>query len=141
MRRNKGFTFIELLIALAVIAISFLPLMQMYSVSLEQVGFTDDITTARYLAQGGMEKMNNLNFTKAQLKSMGDVWDPPLNEPALIVNGKRWRVFRKLVKGSDPLEIHIQVYKDEKISTRKVAAEPFVELATLFEDLEWGFTE
>ena len=42
---------------------AFLPLMQMYSTSLEQTHVNRDQTTARYLAQEGMEKLRNLSFT------------------------------------------------------------------------------
>jgi len=141
MKRSRGFTFIEILITLGIIAISFLPLMRMFSVALEQTDFTDDLTTARYLAQEGMEKIENLNLTKTQLKNLGDVWEPPLNKPPLDINGKKWRVCRKLVQGSDPLEIHIQVFKDKKGAGLRFKTKPFVELVTLQEDLEWDFTE
>jgi len=53
---NRAFTFIELLITMAIIAICFLPLMRMFSVSLEQAHELSDTATARYLAQAGMEK-------------------------------------------------------------------------------------
>ena len=134
--KKKAFTFIEVLITLSLIAICFLPLMRMFSVALEQTGVIDDLTTARYLAQEGMEKMNNLNFTKTQLKSLGDVWDPPLDEPPQDINEKKWRVLRKLIKGTDPLEIHIQVFKEDELVT-VVDPSPVVELVTLLEDLEW----
>ena len=46
---HKGFTFIELLISLAIIAITFLPLMHMFTTGLEQVYYTSELDTARYL--------------------------------------------------------------------------------------------
>ncbi len=134
---KKGFTFIEVLITLSLIAICFLPLMRMFSVALEQTGVIDDLTTARYLAQEGMEKIKNLNFTKAQLKSLGDVWEPPLDEPPQDINDKKWRVLRKLVKGTDPLEIHIQVFKEDELVIMDSMPPPVVEFVTLLEDLEW----
>jgi len=85
-----GFTFIELLITLAIIAICFLPLMRMFSVSLEQACVSNDLTTARYLAQEGMEKVKNSNFTEAQLKDLGDVWEPVLNKPPFITQNYPW---------------------------------------------------
>lgn len=150
---RRGFTFIELLITLAVIAICFLPLMRMFSVSLEQVYVTNDLTTARYLAQEGMERVKNLGFTEAQLEDLGDVWEPALDKPALELNGKRWRMLRKIIKGTDPLEVRIQVYqitvnpltrlpvnplsRQTSKRTNEPTNKPIVEVVTLVEDLDW----
>lgn len=138
-RQRKGFTFIEVLVTLSVIAISFLPMLRMFAVSIEQMNYTDDGITARYLSQEGMEKIKNLNFTENQLQELGDVWDPPLQEAAYIINGHPWRILRKIKHNSTPLEIHIQVYKE--YGPRSVGTEqtPIVELVTLYQDLEWDF--
>jgi prepilin-type N-terminal cleavage/methylation domain-containing protein len=141
----KGFTFVELLITLAVIAICFLPLMRMFSVSLEQAYQTSDLTTARYLAQEGMERVKNLGFTEAQLEDLGDVWEPALDKPPLELNGRYWRILRKIVKGTDPLEIRIQVYQVTSHPSTSLGAgqspvtsKPIVEVVTLVEDLDWN---
>ncbi len=131
---SKGFTFIELLITLILVGICFLPLMNMFSVSLQQNNQTSDLTIARYLAQEGMEKMKNRHLTVSQLKQLGDVWDPPLSESPSMVDGKNWRVLRKLIV-SEPLEIHIQVFREEDRLNN--LSKPVVELVTLVEDLEW----
>jgi prepilin-type N-terminal cleavage/methylation domain-containing protein len=136
-KRTNGFTFIELLITLAVIAICFLPLMRMFSVSLEQAYQTSDLTTARYLAQEGMERVKNLGFTEAQLEAIGDVWEPDLDKPALELNGRFWRTLRKIVRGSDPLEIRIQVYQITSKPANQLTGKPIVEVVTLVEDLDW----
>ena len=141
MKRNKGFTFIELLITLTVLAISFLPLMRMYSAALEQLTYVDDLTAAKFLAQEGMEKLKNINLTMAQIKSIGSVWEPPLGSAPVTLNGKRWRALRKVVQSSDPLEVHIQVFKDEDMSRKGSPARPVIELVTLIEDLEWSASE
>lgn len=139
-QRKKSFTFIELLIALAVIAICFLPLMRMFSGVLEHIGEAGDLTTATVLAKEEMEKTKNLNFTKAQLKSIGEVWYPPLDQPALVMNGKQWRILRKVIKNTDPLEVRIQVYQFRNL--RAVNKDiPLVELVTIIEDLEWSSAE
>ena len=141
LKRNNAFTFIELLITLAVIAISFLPLMRMFSVSLEQVCATNDLTTGRYLAQEGMERVKNLGFTEAQLEAISDVWEPALDKPPLEINGKYWRTLRKIVKGTDPLEIRIQVYQVTGKPANRQTGKPIVEVVTLIEDLDWTVTE
>lgn len=133
-KHNNAFTFIEILITLALIAICFLPLTRMFSTALEQTCVISNLTVARYLAQEGMEKIKNLNFTESQLKDLGDVWEPPLDKPPLLLNENKWRVLRKIIKESNPLEIHIQVYQEESVKTKEGG--PIVEVVTLVEDLE-----
>jgi len=135
---NKAFTFIELLITLTVFAIAFLPLMNMFTVSLEQSSVTGDLTTARYLAQEGMEKVKNLNFTKAQLLEAGDTWEPPLKEQATVINGEKWRTLSQFVEGRNPLEIRVKVFKEIDLNKNRTHAKPVVELVTLYEDYEWS---
>lgn len=137
MNSKKAFTFIEVLITLVVIAICFLPLMRMFSVGLEQTYATSELIIARYLAQEGMERTKNLGFSEAQLADLGDVWQPALYEPALELNGKYWRILRKIVKGSDPLEVRIQVYQTTSQRVNKLTSKPLVEVVTLIEDLDW----
>lgn len=131
MRKN-AFTFIELLISLAVIAIAFLPLMQMFTTGLEQVYSNAELDTARYLAKEGMEKLKNYAFSEAQIKDLGDVWEPGLDQPPLEINERQWRVFRKIDKNSDPLKVEILVFQEPIHSDSK----PSVELVTLIEDFE-----
>lgn len=134
---NKGFTFIELLITLTVIAISFLPLMRMFSVGLEQSYVSNDLTTGRYLAQEGMERVKNLALSKEQLETLGDTWDPPLEKEALLVNDKKWRTGRFVIRGTDPLEVRIKVYQVSGPEEEILKGKPIVELVTLVEDLDW----
>lgn len=134
MKRNNAFTFIELLISLSVIAVAFLPLMQMFATGLEQVYSCSDLDTARYLAQEQMERLKNYNLTKAQIKEIGDIWEPALHLPALEINGRKWRILRKLDKNSDPLEVRVQVFLEPVTADKR----PFLELTTLIEDLEWS---
>ena len=133
---SHGFTFIELLISLSVIAIAFVPLMQMFSAGLEQVCYVSELNTSRYLAQEGMERLKNLNFSKAQIKNLGDVWEPALDKPALEFNERQWRVLHRVNKNSDPLEVRILVFQ-EPINSNSKPTKPTVELITLIEDLEW----
>ena len=129
---QKGFTFIELLISLAVMGIAFLPLMQMFTTGMEQIYSISEINTASLLGREAMEKIKNLNFTEAQFKTSGDVWEPPLDKPPLSVNGRKWRIARKIDKYSKPLEVRIQVYSEPMNKVSK----PAVEFVTLFADWE-----
>lgn len=130
--KKRGFTFIELLISLSIIAISFLPLMQMFSTGLELGYHNSELDTARYLGKEEMEKLKNLALTEAQIKDLGDIWYPSLDEPALKFNERSWRILRKVDKNSDPLEARILVYQEPLSSNPK----PLLELVTLIEDLE-----
>ena len=139
MKNNRGFTFIEMLITLSVLSISFLPLMDMFTTSLVQVKMTGELATAKYLAQEEMEKSKNLNFTVEQFRQQGDVWNPPLEEPAIELNGNHFRVLRKIVPESNPLEVHVQVFKEEDMAGEEPKS--LVDLVTLFEDFEWDYEE
>jgi len=137
MNSSKSLTFVEILITLAVVAVAFLPLTRMFSMGLEKETVMSDINTARYLAQYGMEKIKNTGFTKAQLRSLGDVWDPPLDEPAYIMNKQEWRILRNVRPSGGPLEVHVLVYSGPIARSGKRPKEPLVDLVTLIEDLEW----
>lgn len=144
MRKLKlvwGFTFIELLMTLAIIAICFLPLMRMFSAALEASYSSNDLTIARYLAQEGMEKVKNLGFTESQLRALGDIWEPPLTEKPFEINKRKWRTLRKIVPESDPLQVQIQVHLVSGLQAIKDSDKPFVELVTLIEDLDWTTIE
>lgn len=137
-KSRTGFSFIELLITLAIIAICFLPLMRMFTTGIEQVYGLNSISTARYLAQLGMEEMKNSGFTQAQLEETGDAWQPDIDTPPYFINGKYWRIQRKVMRGSDPLEVHVLVYETSEKSTRSANDVPLVDLVTLVEDLDWS---
>lgn len=135
IKKSSGFSFIEILIALAVIAIAFLPLMRMYSTALEQAKEAEELSVAQNLAREEMEKIKNLNFTEAQLESLGNIWYPSLESPPLTIGNGKWRTFRKIISGTSPLEVRIMVYNE--MSRGSGAKNPAVELVTLIGDLEW----
>jgi hypothetical protein len=116
---------------LTVIALLFVPVMQLFSNSLYATSENLDRITATNLAQSEMERTINLNMTKAQLKKIGTQIFPPLEEKPYEINKSFWRVEREIVEDSDPLEVRIKVYKDGQ--PEKVA----ITLVTLIEDLMW----
>ena len=128
---RSGFTFIEILITLTVIALLFVPVMQLFSNSLYSTGENLDRITAMNLAQSEMERTINLNMTKEQLKKDGTKIFPPQEEPPYAVNKGFWRVHREIIEDSDPLEVHIRVFKDGQ------PERSFITLVTLFEDMMW----
>lgn len=129
--RPKGFTYIELLITLVVLAVLFVPVMQLFSYSLHATGVSRDLITATNLAKWQIEKIKNLNVSKEQLRSMGDEIYPPAEEEPLEMNSVKWRIKKEIIAKTNPLEIRVHAYYDgyEK--------EPIVTLITLIEDMTW----
>jgi type II secretory pathway pseudopilin PulG len=129
--RAGGFTFIEILMTLTVIALLFVPVMQLFSNSMIATAQNLERITAVNLAQSEMERTINLNMTKAQLKRIGTQIIPPLDKDPYEVNNVKWRVEREIVENTDPLEIRIKVYRDGEPQRVMIA------LVTLIEDMMW----
>ncbi len=128
---SGGFTFIEILITLTVIAVLFVPVMQLFSNSLYSTSENLDRITVMNLAQSEMERTINLNMTKEQIKRIGTQIFPALGEPPYTINKGRWRVQREVIEDSDPLEVRIKVFREGQ--PEKV----LITLVTLMEDMMW----
>lgn len=128
---TKSFTYIEVLITLAVVAVLFIPMMQLFSHGLYSATASGDAVTVLNLARWEMERFKNLNFTKAQLKKQGDSWTPVLEEPPLEINQGKWRILRRIKPDSEPLEVVVEVYASHNL------LKPLASLATLIEDNIW----
>jgi len=129
--RRGAFTYIELLIALAVMAILLVPVMQLFSHTLTAVSFSQGFIIATNLAKWQMERVKNLNFTTAQFQELGTTIHPSLEEEPLEMGDLKWRIETEFVPGSSPLEVRIKVYY--AIAMDK----PVVTLVTLVEDMTW----
>lgn len=129
--RSRGFTFIEILIALAVIAVLFIPMIQLFSSAMYSVTVSGEGITAVNLARWEMEQVKNLNLTKAGFKKIGDLWTPKLEEAPLEMNQAKWRVLRRIIPDTDPLEIRVEVYRNDNLN------KPVATVTTLVEDSIW----
>ncbi len=127
--KSAGFTYIEMLIALAVVACCFVPMLEMYARSVSEVKHYADIGTAMNLAREGMEKLQNMHISESQLAALGDTWDPPLPEKPIELNHQAWRLKRIVERGTRPLEVHVQVFYE--LNHEK----PMLDITTLFADL------
>ena len=130
-KKSAGFTFIEILMTMTIIAVLFVPVMQLFSNSLYSTSVNLEMITAMNLAQSEMERTINLNLTKAQLQKLGTQIFPPENEKPLELNHQVWRTKREIVEKSDPLEVHVIVYRDGEPD------KSLVTLVTLVEDTMW----
>jgi len=120
---------------LAVVAVLFIPVSQLFNHSIYATADSVELITAMNLAKSEMERMINLNLSKTRLRETGNVYLPPLEEPPLAVNGVPWRIEREVIEGTDPLEVRIHVYQADELG------KPVVSLVTLVEDLMWEFVK
>ena len=66
---NKGFSLIEVLISLVILAIGFLAIAGMQVTSIRGNSFSNRVTQATILAQDKLEELKNLSYTHADLSS------------------------------------------------------------------------
>ena len=129
---RKGFTYIEVLITLAIMAVLFIPMMQLFSRALYSATVSGDLITAVNLARWEMERIKNLNINKYQLANQGNVWIPELEQPPFEINKQKWRIQRHIIqKSGDPLEVTVRVFTADNFK------KPVASLATLIEDTVW----
>lgn len=124
-----AFTYIEMLVVIALVALCFVPILHMFTLSMDEVQQYSDFGTGLQLGREAMEAVKNLRLTEAQLEAQGTVWIPPEKEPPLAMNGVSWKVKRYAVKNTDPLEVHVEVFRAENFER------PVLEFVTLLEDL------
>lgn len=128
---STAFTYIEILISLAVIAALFIPMTQLFSYAIYSVSVSGEEITAVNLTRWEMEKVKNLNITKSGLKKIGDLWTPKLDEPPLEMNRTKWRILRRINPDTDPLEVNVEVYRADNLN------KPIASAVTLIEDSIW----
>lgn len=147
-----AFTYIELLITLTIIAVLFVPIMQLFSTALSASSTSQDLITATCLARWEMERIKNLNVTKEELSAIGNTVYPPIEEKPLDLNNMLWRIKREIIKQAsenDPIEIRVHVFPvrvkkevgEEKKASEELAysteEKPIITLVTLFENMYW----
>ncbi|MBN1521050.1 MAG: prepilin-type N-terminal cleavage/methylation domain-containing protein, partial [Candidatus Aureabacteria bacterium] len=113
-RSSTGFTFVEILVAMTLIAVIFIPLMKMFTVAMESINDAKVNTTAVSIAREHMEKIKNFNLPEDRLRALkSPEYFPPLDKPPAEINDTKWRVERIIDKDSDPLKVEIRVFEDD----------------------------
>jgi len=88
-RQSQGFTLIEVMIALVILAVGLLALMAMQIVSIKANAFSSEMTYSTMLAQRQLETLKNLPFTDALLTGTTPPTLPTLHTlPNPIIDSK-----------------------------------------------------
>ena len=104
---KRGFTFVEIILTLVILAITAVPLMQMFSTAVEQTGTVDELRTALDLGREEIEKLKNLAFTEDQIKAIGNVVSPPI-----VLNRTVFYTVRVVDQDESPLQVTVYVFRD-----------------------------
>ena len=126
-----GFTYIEVLLTLAILAILFVPTMQLFAHAMEATRTSRDLITAVSLARWEMERVKIIGVSTQRLKETGNIIWPPETEEPVQLNGRGWRIYRDIKEGTEPLEVAVEVKADKDLK-------PMVRLVTLITDTSWG---
>ena len=116
IKKPSGFTFIEIIITLVLIAVCAVPLMQLYATAVEQTGAVDELRMGLDLAREEIEKVKNLALTEDQLKSIGNIVSPPV-----FLNKTVWFTVRLVDPDASPLKVTVFVFRDS-LNTRPVVS-------------------
>jgi type IV pilus assembly protein PilV len=82
---KKGFTLIEVLVGLVILAIGLLAIAGMQVTSVRGNFFSNHLTQASYAGQDRLEFLDNLSYTSAEL-SAGDHNDPSATISGIVFN-------------------------------------------------------
>jgi len=88
-RQSKGFTLIEVMIALVVLAVGLLALGAMQIVSIRANAFSSEMTYATMLAQSRLEELKNVPFTDTKLQPTAAPFGSP-SHPLAAEEGDPW---------------------------------------------------
>ncbi len=109
MGRRADFTFIELLAAIALMSIIFMPMLAMFSIGLRKV----DLARRQGIAVGlANEELQLLQMRADSLDLSGR--DAMHKRKLKDAQGREWIVVRRTVPRTEPLEIRIEVFSDDQ---------------------------
>src|SRR3989338_5701241 len=103
MKNKHGFTYLEMLAVVTIVALCFVPLLRMFAQSVDEVLQYSELGTAVQLGRDQMEHVRNLRMSEDQMMNRGEVWIPSEKEPPQIVNKIKWRIKREPVSGTNQI--------------------------------------
>lgn len=112
----------EILLTLSILAITAVPLMQMFATAVEQAGTVDELRTALDLAREEIEKVKNLALSEEQLKALGNVASPPI-----VLNRTVFYTVRMVDPETTPPQVTVYVFRDT------LGGQPLVSLVTIIQ--------
>lgn len=125
---RTGFTFIELVISMALLAIGIFPVLELFSSALSTVVATRTNVTAVNFANEALEMVKNMNLSVDQWIEMKQYDYPLPGEEDVIINGQSWNFSVVVTEPARPLPLEIRVFQSD-------SSEPVLKLHTLLEDL------
>ncbi|MDD4956931.1 MAG: type II secretion system protein [Candidatus Omnitrophica bacterium] len=141
LRTRSGFSLVEVVIALAVIAIAFVPLIEVYSVPFASLRATGEQTTAKYLAMLHLEMAKNRGDKEAIYNSgAGGYVFPAIGIPPESLNDNRWRtqfLVSLPVGGVDDvvmIEAKVYLITPDMLDSDPLPPDPVVSIFTYIED-------
>lgn len=126
--KRHGFTFVEIILAITVMAIAFMPILNLFTTAVEQINLTNELSSALNLGREGMEMVRNLNLPVERLEQQQETYYPPYQEPPILLNHIEWRIHTVMHTGTRPLQVDVRVLREGSDT-------PILEFTTLFEDL------
>jgi len=128
----SGFTYVEILITLTIVAILFVPMMQLFSQAMGATTTSREMIIALNLGRWEMERVKNLGSNATRLKALwNSPWPPEREGEPLEFNGRLWRIDRFLKAESDLLEVTVFVRREGQ-------KKPLVALTSLLTDTAWS---
>lgn len=120
-KAHNAFTFIELMITVAILSIGLVLILQAFSTSVKANGLSRDITRACFLAESKISELEVRQEKGIEIPSQNQaevgrfIWDyqiTPLEDPALSI--LKFRVLDKKLKKGEILEIVTYLKKPAK---------------------------
>jgi len=129
-RKDAGFTLIEAVVGIALVAVAVLGLAQMFTLSVMNNLRSDRITTAAFLAQQRLDSLRNLTLTEltafAQNGSVdlnGDSTPDLLNDELIDLNLDNHNDYRLITQVTQPsagtFNIQVMVFTPEQFSAAR----------------------
>lgn len=111
MQRHSGFTLLEVLIAVAILAVAFTAVLSALSGNIRQVGSLQDKTAAQWVA------LNAIAAYQLQLVGTGRAGENQSGTANMLGNDWDWTLASSKTKNADVLQLNVTVQKQNTQQT------------------------